>query len=960
MILHRGETVTSGSLADILWGDEQPLNPANALQTQISYLRKRLAVDPSRHSIVTRAGGYALEVGNDAIDAHRFEQAVNAVSQVHRAGPSAAQAGLATLDEALALWRGPALADVAGEDFAVGETTRLEEMRLVGLEVRGDLFLLLGRHRELAADLAVLVSENPFRERFHHQLMVALYRSGRQAEALRVFANARRTLVDELGIEPGAELRDLERRILDQDPTLDHSVEAPRVGEQHAVLEVPLVDAGISGRAARRGATLPAAVSPLVGRAVEMERVGGLLKRSRMVTLTGPAGAGKTRLAIETARCQSADDNIWFVDLGDVTEPDQVLATVATALNVPIAPNDDAAMLARSVSELRGLLVLDTCEHVVGAVAGLVGPLLREAADMRVLATSRRALNVTGEIAWPVPPLALAPARTVSVEELPQYGSVELFLERASGVRPDFELTEGNAADIAAVCMALDGLPLAIELAAARVDVLSPGAIRDRLLHRFDLLVDGARDVPPRQQTLRGAIEWSIDMLDDEQRLFFAHLGVFSGSFDLGAASCVADVDETVALDLLTSLVRQSMVTVVEHDRYRLLDTLAAYALEMLGQLDADATRTRHADCYLRLAERAEEGVQGSEQRVWLRRLRDDLANHRVALEWAVSTGDGLAAARHAGALGWPWVLDGMLADADRELERVLAFPDLPPSQRSKLLWSLALLASSLGQMSRAEALAQESVACGRQAGDAVQTACGLNALAVVQWAVGDLDASEATRDEAITMFERTDARWGLAVCRVLQTRTAIDRNSPQVAELAEQGLEAARATTDRHLISIALEQVARLRLRSGFPGEAVNGATEALAEAESIGYVEGILGALHLLGMSLVANGDVESARQQHMRALALASQIGHTGAVCEALEGIAIVSLHEDRRDAAGELLRLVDAERALRRLPRRAEETLTLRSLGVNGGDVIADDRTDGQCRSFHDLVGDLLAG
>lgn len=759
LILHRGETVTSGSLAEILWGDDQPLNPANALQTQISYLRKRLAVDPSRHLIVTRAGGYSLDIGNDAIDAQRFEQAVHAVSQIRHADSNAVQAGLATLDEALALWRGPALADVAGEEFAIGESTRLEEMRLAALEVRGDLLLLLGRHRELAADLSVLVSENPFRERFHHQLMVALYRSGRQAEALRVFANARRILVDELGIEPGVELRDLERRILEQDPALDDYLEAAKVAEPHLASEVPLVDVGISSRTPRRNAALPAAVSPLIGRAVEMERVATLLKRSRMVTLTGPAGTGKTRLAIETSRRQS-EDNIWFVDLGDVTEPDQVLAAVATALNVPTAPNDDAVALALSMSELRGLVVLDTCEHVVGAVAGFVGSLLREAAEVRVLATSRRALNVTGEIAWPVPPLALAPARMVSVDDLSQFGSVELFVERASAVRSDFELTKENAADIAAVCMALDGLPLAIELAAARVDVLSPSAIRQRLLHRFDLLVDGVRDVPPRQRTLRGAIEWSIDMLDEEQRYFFARLGVFSGSFDLEAASCVADVDETVALNLLTSLVRQSMVTVVENDRYRLLDTLAAYALEMLGLLDADATHARHANCYLKLAERAEEGVQGSEQRIWLQRLRDDLANHRVALEWLVSTGDGVGAARHAGALGWPWVLDGMLADADRELERVLAFTDLPARQRSKLLWSLALLASSLGQMSRAEALAKDSVACGRQAGDAVQTACGLNALAVVQWAVGDLDASEATRDEAIELFERTEARW--------------------------------------------------------------------------------------------------------------------------------------------------------------------------------------------------------
>ena len=338
------------------------------------------------------------------------------------------------------------------------------------------------------------------------------------------------------------------------------------------------------------------------------------------------------------------------------------------------------AAVAASLMGGSGLLVLDTCEHVVGAVAALVGRVLRVARDVRVLATSRRPLGITGEIAWPVPPLALAPPSAASLDDAAGYPAIELFVERATAVRPDFELTDANAADIAAICLAVDGLPLAIELAAARADVLAPQAIRARLMNRFELLVDGSSDVSARQQTLRAALDWSAELLDEDQRSFFARLGVAAGNFDLDAAAAITQTGIDRALDDLTSLVRQSMVAVVGDDRYRLLDTLRAYALERLDDLDADATRDRHADYHVNLAERAERGIQGPDQLDWLDRLRACVPDHRAALEWLVSTGDGFRAARLAGALGWFWTLDGMLAEACHRLDQVLAFDDLPAS----------------------------------------------------------------------------------------------------------------------------------------------------------------------------------------------------------------------------------------------------------------------------------------
>ena len=464
----------------MLWGDDQPRNPANALQIQISYLRKQLAADAPTQPIVTRPGGYSLtssasrstRTASSALCGRRRDRHAREHDEILIA--------LGELDDALALWRGDALADVTGEPFAIGEAARLHDLRLVALELRHDLMLGLGRHHELVGELTALIGEHPLREQLHEQLLVALYRSGRQADALRAYDHTRTLLLEELGIDPGPRLQELQRQILAQDPALSWT---PSPDDMPATPSVKS-DAQRARRGRRHGrrATIPIAVTALVGRDIELARIRKLLDRSRIVTLTGPAGAGKSRLALEVAAARALETDVWFVDLAAVADPDVVAATVAAALAVPIAPGEDAATsVASSLASRSGLLVLDTCEHVVGAAALLAGRILRHARDVRILTTSRRPLGITGEIAWPVPPLALAPPDARSADATAGYPAVELFVERAASVRPDFELTDANAADIAAICLALDGLPLAIELAAARTDVLTPQAIRARL-----------------------------------------------------------------------------------------------------------------------------------------------------------------------------------------------------------------------------------------------------------------------------------------------------------------------------------------------------------------------------------------------------------------------------------------------------------------------------------------------
>jgi len=918
------ETVSTDALGEALWGDSPPRNPANALQLQISHLRKALAAsdDGVLSAIVTRPGGYALDAAPEQIDARRF------AALVHEAGEHAGDTtedvheALALIDQALSLWRGEPLADLAEASFAAGDVTRLTELRWAATERRHDLLLALGRHGDAVGDIAPLVAQQPFRERLHEQLVLALYRCGRQAEALRAIASARQVLVDELGVDPGTALQELERQILAHDPRLDW---------EHPPGDDPDVfRGGASVGPGSRDAPLPVPLTPIIGRHTEIARVRDLIRQHRMVTLTGPGGAGKSRLAVEVARPEAAAGPVWFIDLGPVVDDDLVAPTVAAILGIPIAPEDDPVhVVARAVVRDEPLFVFDTCEHVVLGVARLASRILRGSAGARVLATSRRAIGIRGEIAWPVPPLPVAPP-TATAAELGSYPSAELFSARAAAVRSGFTVTGSNAADVAAICLALDGLPLAIELAAARADVLTPAAIRARLQDRFDLLVDGERDASPRQQTLRSALDWSFELLTYPQRTFFARLGVFHGSFDLDAATAVAGWGFDNPLSLLADLARQSMVVVLAGDRYRLLDTLRIYALDQLEGPDLEGALTRHATHYVSLAEAAELQVRGAGQLAWLDRLRTEVANFRAAADWSFGAGVSASGARLAGALAWFWILDGMLGEAIRHLERALDTEGLPPLVRAKALWGFGLLNASLGQLERAREAGMESAALGREAGDQASTGCGLNALAVAEWALGDHTAAAKAHDEAIGLFERSGDIWGQALCMVLRARTALDQDDPQGEAMARDALPMAHRSGDRHLIGIALEQIARAQLENGRVEAAIATATDSLIAQESIGYTEGTIAALHLLGEARMIAGQLRTAEDIHVRALGLADRIGHAAAVCEAFEQIARVKAAAADDAAALRLLVVAECERERLLLPVRPGDAAPLRHL------------------------------
>ena len=477
LLLRRGEVVAADRLADAVWGDRPPASAENLVQVYVSRLRKVLG----EQAVETRPPGYVLRIESEHVDAARFERLLADGRAATAAGD--VRLGASLLGRGLTLWRGPALADVADASFASTEARRLEELRLVCLEERIGADLALGRHQEVASELAALVGEHPLRERLQRQLMLALYRCGRQAEALDVYRDARRALSDELGLEPSAELRELERAILRQDGAL-----AAPAREQ-------------SPRA-----RLPTPATPLVDRESDVAELRELVRRPevRLVTLAGAAGSGKTRLALALAQASGGEhaDGCVLVEVASLRDPELVLPAIARALGIAEAPEEpiEATLNAR-LSSREVLLVVDNLEHLAEAGTALAG-LSAAAPGVTFVVTSRRVLHLSGEHVFPVSPLA-------------EDDAVELFVQRARSLQPAFALTAETEADVREICRRLDGLPLAIELAAARTGTLTPRALRDRLSKRLSVLTGGPRDLPARQQTLRETLDWSANLLEE-------------------------------------------------------------------------------------------------------------------------------------------------------------------------------------------------------------------------------------------------------------------------------------------------------------------------------------------------------------------------------------------------------------------------------------------------------------
>ncbi|WP_433186577.1 BTAD domain-containing putative transcriptional regulator [Actinoallomurus sp. CA-150999] len=679
LLVHAGRPVPADRLIDDLWGDRLPGNPSGALSAKVSQLRRVLedAEPGTRTLVVSRPAGYLLQVDDDRLDAHRFRSLIRRAREA--AEPTATAAALA---DALALWRGPALADFADEPFAQATVARLTEQWLTALEDHAEVRLAVGEHGALVGELGDLLSAHPLRERLRAAHMRALYRSGRQSEALDSYDRLRTELADELGLDPGPELVALHQAILEHDPAL----EAPQA----------------PGVPARPRTNLHAPTTELIGRDDALAAVADRLATDRLVTLTGPGGVGKTRLAVEAA-ARLADgfpDGAWLVELAGLSGSSASAAApvdapadaVMRVLDIrdaageggPVAPVD---RLADALSVQRLLLVLDNCEHLIEPVAELADRLLRATPGLRVLATSREPLGLTGEVVWSVPPLEI-PARADEVDPaaLARSSAVRLFVDRATAAARGFRLDVETAPAVAVLCRRLDGIPLALELAATRMRALGVHGLVARLDDRFRLLATGHRGAPQRQRTLMAMIDWSWELLSEPERTVLRRLSVQADGCALEAAEAVcsgAGLPAEEVLDLLVRLVDRSLVVMTEHGddgpRYRLLESVAAYCADRLEEAgEHEPVRRRHRRYYTALAERAEPHLYGHDQARWLSVLDTEAANLRTALDDAVANGDAESALRLVNAQAWSWFLRGRLAEARRSLEAALALRDGP------------------------------------------------------------------------------------------------------------------------------------------------------------------------------------------------------------------------------------------------------------------------------------------
>ncbi|MBO2447443.1 winged helix-turn-helix domain-containing protein [Actinomadura barringtoniae] len=777
LLANEGRPVPADRLIDDLWGESLPGNPGASLSVKASQLRKILddAEPGGRGLIASRPAGYQLAAAVGAVDAERFGALTGEARQ--ETDPAARSERLA---EALALWRGSAYADFADEAFTQPVIVRLEEQRLVALEEHAEVRLALGEHGELAGDLVAPVADHPFRERLRAALMRALYRSGRQGDALAAYDDLRERLADELGLDPSAELVALHQAILTQDPALD--ADEPKTRRPRTNLPVPS--------------------TALIGRDDAVAGILARLETDRLVTLTGPGGVGKTRLAIEAgrrradSRAGAVDDGVWMVELAGF-EPSATgsLSDVVTAVldirEAPGASGTELDRLASSLGPRRMLLVLDNCEHVIERAAELVDRLLRTAPGLRVLATSREPLGLQGETVWAVPPLEV-PARGADLDpaSLADSAAVRLFTARASAAARGFELNGGNAAGVAVLCRRLDGIPLALELAATRVRALGVAGLVARLDDRFRLLATGHRGAPPRQQTLMAMIDWSWELLSEEERAVLRRLAVHADGCSLEAAEAVCGGDALDTLDLLIRLVDRSLVVMtdagLDGPRYRLLESVAAYCADRLDEAgEHEELKRRHYRYYTDLAERAEPRLRGGEQQTWLRTLDAESGNLRSALDCAVAEGDGAHAQRMASALCWYWFLRGRPTEAMRSLSTVLAMDEAPsPARARAAAWQTGfrlLQGDDTDWKVRREAALRGFEEVDDPAGRALAEWL----MAYIGFEVEDQAIGEALVDRAVATFRERGDRWGEATVLVLRAKYGHHRGDVAAVDAA-------------------------------------------------------------------------------------------------------------------------------------------------------------------------------
>ncbi|CNG72424.1 putative ATPase [Mycobacterium tuberculosis] len=956
-----GRPVSAERLLDDLWDGAAP--GGNALQALVSRLRGVAGRDVVEHG----PGGYRLGIDPSEVDAVAFERAV-AAARAHD-DPARRADGLRA---ALALWRGPALADAADADFAYGIVTRLEELRLAAVEDRVEAEIAVGRPVPPVAELEPLAAAHPLRERLRGHLMRALYAAGRQAEALEVYEETRRALADRLGVDPSPELAAVHLSILRREPP-DPAPEP--------VVPVPGPAAGAPPGSPRTN--LPAQLTSFVGREEESRRVGKLLRETRLVTLTGPGGAGKTRLAGESAAAlvEEMPDGVWFVPLAPVSDPADVVQAVLAALGVPesVRPGETRVAV-RPLERLTDFLaakqmvaVLDNCEHVVDEVARLVDHVLAQAPGVRVLATSREPLGITGESLCPVPSLPLPHEDVTDPAGALGYASVRLFADRAAAVRPGFTVDGGTVADVVEICRALDGIPLAIELAAARLRALTSGQVAARLGDRFRLLTGGSRTALPRHRTLRAVVDWSWDLLDDAERAVLRRLSVFAGGASPEAAADVCGLDEVEphdVIDVVAALIDKSLV-MVDGDadvRYRLLETVRVYAAERLEEAgESRRVRDAHAAHLVRLAERVEPELRRRDQLYWAERIAAERDNIAVAFRHVIDTGDAETGLRLIAALLWFWVLRDMEREGGGWAVAVHGMLDgiAPPPGLEEAYALCVVTAGVVSEMSKEPGPTQESMQRMMEGILAAVPEAPMHpVLALIEPTsaifYGDIDE---VRRRLRSLQDHPDP-WVRAIASVLRAHMGIHSGDiDEAAPEAADGYAKLRELGDRFGMIVALGAMMQVALARDEPADAVRFGEEAYGYATAGVSPEQGAAILSQLAQARARLGDVARAREDLERGMAQMERIGEFADAANASLLLCELSLKGGDREAAR-----AEAERAYAWVEQRGHRPdfaqavrrtySRLGCLAEEDGDL--DAARDWHLRTFTGLRNEALMG
>lgn len=911
LALSAGRAVPATSLIDRLWAEGSlPVDPVNALQLRISKLRRALA--PAGADVIHRVGAaYRATVDPLSVDAERFEQQLRRVrAEVAASGDQASLEHLRVYGEALGLWRGDALADFAGEPWAAAPAVRLEQLRQGALAERARIDLALGRHAEVVADLGPLVMADPTQEAMAGLLMVALYRSGRQADALDVFTRTRTVLDDELGLEPSASLRSLHERVLRQDATLGSA------GDLAGPPSLAPAAQGGTAVVPHLRSQLPTGLAPLIGREAQVAAVEELVTSARLVTLVGPGGAGKTALGLDVAtRLAGAfPDGAHLVRLAAVREPGRVAGAVADALGMPqdaaAVALDVPSRLADFLAGKRLLLLVDNCEHLVDAVATFVDATLERCPGVTVIATSREALAVPDEVQFLVGPLS-TPSEDAGPEQVADSPSVRLMLRRIARIRPGLTPATADLVALGRIARALDGMPLALELAAARVTSMSLPEIADRLDQRFALLTSGPRTAEERQRTLRATVDWSYDLLPDVEKRVFERLAVFHGGWDLRAAEAVVtdgDDDTSSVLQAVGRLVEQSLVMADpgEVTRYRMLETLREYAADRLARTGGtDALARRHAHHFAALAHEATEGMRGHDQRRSAQLLRQDQSNLRAAIDWLGGPdGDIDRALLMAGDLGLFWH-QGRHVEGREVLRRLLGREGGSAEARARALQSVSLVerprACLVHPDERCAEAARESLATFTAVGN-VGAAALSRMLLAVQGVTGSDPDAPGLLDEAEEQLRRQQDSWGLAVLGFIRMETALKAGKEAEAiRLGRTTAAAFRALDDLWGLSAVLYHLGWGLRQFGRHAEAARTLEEAVDVATRAGVDNTVQWALADLGITQIHLGDPEGAADAFRRAEAASAAVGDRAGVVLADYGRGLLAQLEEDWPAA-----------------------------------------------------------